>query len=341
MSHYRFCPISGKCVIVSAKRKRRPNDFAYSGFENENIDSPFVHGNEHKTPKEIFSIRHDGSRPDTPGWHVRVVPNKYNALDIEKEHKKIRLGIYDSMDGFGAHEVVIDTPRFPSSAYDFTELESFMFLSAIAARAKDLGSDQRLKYILPFKNNGPFSGATLAHPHTQIMALPFLPHSIEHELIRCKRYYAEHSRSLLEDITQEETLVKSRIVKQSENFLAFCPFASSEPFSVMIMPLSQKNIFCTLSKPLMEELAELLNTVVKKIGKATNNASFNVLFRLVPPVRDDEKDLNIYHLIDEYHGWRIEILPRLSFDGGFEQGTGIRINPVCPEESAEFLRKSK
>jgi UDPglucose--hexose-1-phosphate uridylyltransferase len=339
MSHYRFCPITGKCVIIATKRKRRPSDFAYSGFENESIDSPFVYGSEHKTPREIYSIRYDRSAPNTPGWQVRVVPNKYNALEIEKENKKIRFGLYDRMDGFGAHEVVIDTPRFPSSTYDFSEHEFSLFLTAIAARASDLGNDTRLKYILPFKNNGPFSGATLAHPHTQIMALPFLPQSVEQELLRCKRYFTEHGRSLLEDIVEEEITVKSRFVQASDNFFAFCPYASSEPFSVMIMPISQKYPFCNISQSHTKELAELLKAVLKRIGNATDNASFNMLFRLRPPDREDEKELNIYHLIDEYYGWRIEIIPRLTFDGGFELASGISINSVSPEESAEFLRK--
>jgi len=341
MSHYRFCPLSGNCVIISKKRKRRPSDFAFDGFENENIESPFIYGNEHKTPDEIYAVRNDSSVPNTPGWQVRVVPNKYNALDIEKEPKKIRFGLYDTIDGCGAHEVIIDTPKFPSSIYDFSTPEIVVLLETIAVRIADLGRDLRLKYILPFKNNGPFSGATIAHPHTQIMALPFLPHTTETEMLRCKTYYAEHSRSLLEDLAQEELIVKSRIVFKSENFLAFCPFASSHPFAINIMPVSQKNDFLNLDTARRQELADLLRETITRLGHAIDKASFNIVFRLKPPVREDERDYNLYHLIDNYYGWRIELTPRLLLEGGFELGSSVHINSVPPEEAAEFLRNVK
>lgn len=338
MSHYRFCPLSGNCVIISKKRKKRPSDFAYQANENTKIESPFTYGNEHKTPPEIFAIRDHHHKPNSPHWKVRVVPNKYNALDIEKEPKKIRFGLYDTMDGFGAHEVVIDTPRFPSTMYDYSDYETNLLLRAIIARVTDLRLDHRLKYILPFKNNGPLSGATIAHPHTQILAMPFMPQLIEQELLRCKRYYMDHYRSLLEDLVQEEIDSKSRIVIKSENFVVFCPFASTNPFSIFIMPISQKNSFVSLSNEQIQELSEVLNSSVKRLGKAIDNLSFNMVLKLKPPVREDEKELNIYHLIDQYYGWRIELLPRLAFDGGFELGSGIKINPVPPEEAAEFLR---
>ena len=341
MSHYRFCPLSGNWVIISAKRKRRPSDFVLSSFENENTDSPFVYGNEHKTPREIFSIRAEGGDTNSPDWQVRVVPNKYNALDIEKDPKNIRLGLYDTMDGFGAHEVIVDTPRFPSSIYDFSESEMGFFLKAIIARYSDLCRDLRIKYILPFKNNGMFSGATISHSHTQIIAMQFLPQSIEGELIRCKRYFADHSRSLLEDIVQEELSVDSRIVDKSENFIAFCPFASSHSFCVTIMPIFQRSEFSELDQVEIQELSLMLGLVVKKLGIATDLASFNMLFHLKPPSREDEKERNLYHMLDEYYGWRIEIVPRISFDGGLEVASGIRINATPPEECAEFLRNIK
>ncbi len=337
MSHYRFCPLSGECVIISKKRKRRPSDFAYTSNVGDSIVSPFTYGNESKTPPEIYAIRDNGSAVNKPGWKVRVVPNKFNALDIEKEPKKIRFGLYDTMDGFGAHEVVIDTPRFPSDIYDYSIEETELLLAAIFARVRDLSRDSRLKYILPFKNSGPFSGATIAHPHTQIMAMPFMPLSVETELVKCKRYHSEHFRSLLEDMVQEEISANSRVVIRSEHFLVFCPFASMYPFSIFIMPISQKTDILSLDINVKKELSCVLNDAIFRLGQAIEGLSFNMIFKLKPPVREDEKELNIYHLMDEYHGWRIELQPRLAFDGGLEVGSGIMINSVLPVEAAEFF----
>jgi len=341
MSHFRYCPLNGSWTIVSKKRKRRPSDFSFESFENPEIDSPFVYGNEKKTPPEIYAVREDGSEPNSPGWKVRVVPNKYNALDIEKEPQKLRFGLYDTMDGFGAHEVIIDTARFPSSIYDFSKEEIASFFAVVAKRVSDLSNDYRLRYILPFKNQGPMSGATLAHPHTQIIAMPFLPHSVTGELDRCRRYFAEHSRALMDDIIDEELCGKSRLVFVGDQFVAFCPFASQYPFAVTITPKKIGVDFCTLDTDDLEELSHAVKFVLARLGKATDKASFNMLFKIRPPIRDDEREPNFYHRLEEFYGWRIEIVPRIGLDGGLEIASGVRINSVPPEEAAEFLRNIK
>jgi UDPglucose--hexose-1-phosphate uridylyltransferase len=286
-------------------------------------------------------VREDESEPNTPGWKVRVVPNKYNALDIEKDPQKVRFGLYDTMDGFGAHEIIIDTPKFPSSMYALSKDEICSFFAVIARRVSDLSNDHRLKYILPFKNQGAMSGATLSHPHTQIIAMPFLPQSMISELDRCRRYFAEHARPLLEDMIDEEIGIKKRVVFASDNFVVVCPFASPYPFAITIAPKKVSTGFCQLGKDELEELSGAVRHALVRLAKATNEASFNMLFKLRPPIRDDEREPNFYHRLDEFYGWRIEIIPRLGLDGGLEIASGVRINSVPPEEAAEFLRNIK
>jgi len=147
VSHYRYSKLKDNWVIISPKRVRRPSDFELSSAEAYDVDSPFVYGNEHKTPSEIYAIRDYGSKKDTPGWKVRVVPNKYNALEIEKNPLTDFDGIFEKMEGFGAHEIIIDTPKFPSKFQELSAEEVALVLKAAKERITDLQKDTRIKYI--------------------------------------------------------------------------------------------------------------------------------------------------------------------------------------------------
>jgi len=316
---------------------RRPSDFELSSSEAYDVDSPFIYGNEHKTPSEIYAIREYGSKKDTPGWKVRVVPNKYNALEIEKNPLTDFDGIFEKMDGFGAHEIIIDTPKFPSKFQDLSPEEVANVFKAAKERMIDLQKDTRIKYINIFKNQGPLAGASISHPHTQIIGMPFIPKNILLEIEQSRKHFEATSRCLFSDIIKSELKNKDRIVEESDNFVTYCPYASFWPFETIVGAKMHGKDFATLSDALLLELAKMTLSALKRINMALKDVSYNIFLKTVPPKREGVNP-NFYYKLDEFYQWNIEIVPRIPVIGGFELSSGIFINTVAPEESAKFLR---
>lgn len=316
---------------------RRPSDFELSSSEAYDIDSPFVYGNEHKTPSEIYAIRDYGSKKDTPGWKVRVVPNRYNALEIEKNPLTDFDGIYEKMDGFGAHEIIIDTPKFPSKFQELSAEEVALVFKAAKERINDLQKDVRIKYINIFKNQGALAGASISHPHTQVIAMPFIPKNILTEIEQCRKHYEATTRSLLSDMIKNELKSKDRVIEESDQFVSYCPYASFWPFETVIAAKSHGKDFALLDDVTLLELATITLLVVKRINMALKDVSYNIFLKTLPPKRDGVKP-NFYYKLEEFYQWHIEIVPRIPVIGGFELSTGVFINTVAPEESAKFLR---
>jgi len=337
VSHYRYSKLKDNWVIISPKRVRRPNDFELSSAEAYDVDSPFVYGNEHKTPPEIYAIRDYGSKKDTPGWKVRVVPNKYNALEIEKSPKTDFDGMFERMDGFGAHEIIIDTPKFPSKFQDLSQEEVANVFKAAKERTADLQKDTRIKYVSIFKNQGPLAGASISHPHTQIIGMPFIPKNILTEIEQSRKYYETTSRCLFSDIIKNELKSKERIVEESDNFAAYCPYSSFWPFETVVAAKEHGKDFASLNDTLLLELSKMTLSVLKRINMALKDVSYNVFIKTTPPKRDGVTP-NFYYKLEEFYQWHIEIVPRIPVIGGFELSGGVFINTVAPEESAKFLR---
>ena len=174
MSELRWDPLKLHWVIIATERGRRPRDFAVEAETGVQTSCPFCYGNEDKTPREIFAIRPSGP-PNTVNWQVRVVPNKYPALRVEGELKSRGYGLYDVMDGIGAHEIIIETPDHDRGLADLTPAEITGVLQAYRARLLDLRQDRRLRYMVLFKNHGTRAGATLSHAHSQLIAVPLTP----------------------------------------------------------------------------------------------------------------------------------------------------------------------
>lgn len=338
MSHFRYSPLRDSWTLVSKQRLRKPTEFEAQNFELADEHSPFVFGNEHKTPSEIYAIRVPGSQPNAPGWKTRVIPNRYNALEIERSPKPMRDGIFESFDGFGAHEIVIDTPRFPAAIRDLGTDEMALLLKTVKARCADLSRDSRIAYIQPFKNQGPLAGATMAHSHTQLIALPFLPKSVSTEISQCRTHFQKTGRALFVDMVEEEIRHGKRVVEESDNYVAFCPFASRYPFEITIAPRKKTPDFTLMSDDGLEELSEIVLDALKKLSSSLKNLSLNIVWVLEPPKRDARVS-DYYYRMDEFFQWRIEIVPRISVPNGFELAADTPINPVPPEEAAKFLRE--
>src|SRR5215475_12046667 len=182
MPELRKDPVVGRWVIISTERGRRPSDFTIEPVRAKATNCVFCPGNESKTPPEILANRSPDSAPNEPGWSLRVVPNKFPALRIEGELEPSGEGLYDRMNGVGAHEVVIETPHHGASLAGLSVDAVADVLFAFRERMLDLKKDPRFAYVLVFENHGEAAGASLEHPHSQLIATPIIPIMVSEEL---------------------------------------------------------------------------------------------------------------------------------------------------------------
>lgn len=175
MADLRRDPIVGRWVIINSDKPLKIDEFEKEQHVWRKGECVFCYGNEHMTPIEIEAFRMEGTKPNTPGWHVRVVPNKFPALQIEGNLDRRGIGVFDMSNGIGAHEVIVDTPYHDKNIPDLLDEEVVDILRMYCRRSRDLIKDTRFKYIMIFKNYGPSAGASLEHPHSQLIALPMVP----------------------------------------------------------------------------------------------------------------------------------------------------------------------
>jgi len=330
MPELRKDPVVGRWVIISTERGRRPSDFNGSAPTlSSSKPCPFDVGNEDKTPPEVLAYREAGTLPNTPGWTVRVVPNKFPALQIEGGLDRRGEGLYDKMNGIGAHEVIIETTDHTKELSELPTEQIENVLWAFRDRVVDLKNDNRFRYILIFKNHGGEAGATIEHTHTQLIATPIIPKSIQEELEGARRYWELKERCVFCDMIEQELRERKRLVMENEHFVSFEPFAPRFPFETWILPRSHISAFEDSQKSEFKSLAHALQESLQRINKALNRPHYNFIVHSAP-CRDTR--------LDHYH-WHIEIMPKLTKVAGFEWGTGFYINPTSPEEAAQYLRE--
>jgi len=330
MSELRKDPISGRWVIISVERGKRPIDFISPSQRKRGGFCPFCHGNEYTTPEEIMAFRPPGTAPNSPGWTLRVMPNKFPALQIYGDLNKAGVGIFDMMNGIGAHEVIVETPdhMLSLSTMPLKALEDVLW--AYYLRLTDLRKDRRFKYVLIFKNEGDAAGASLEHSHTQTIALPIIPMLVKEETDSAKQYYALKERCIFCDVINQEIEYQKRVIYQNSEYVALAPFAPRAPFETWILPKRHESNFQPQNKN-FSSLAEILQVILRQIDKILEVPPYNFVIH-TSPFQDE---------INEYYHWHIEILPKLTKIAGFEWGSGFFINPTPPEESAKFMREAK
>jgi UDPglucose--hexose-1-phosphate uridylyltransferase len=331
MPELRKDPVVGRWVIISTERSRRPTNFEPAPPAKPHSFCPFCPGNEDKTPPEVYVHRLESGAPNTPGWDVRVVPNKFPALQIEGQLDRRGEGLYDKMNGIGAHEVVIETPRHDQDMADLPIEHLRQVLIAYRERMLDLHRDRRLRYVLIFKNHGAQAGATLEHSHTQLIATPIIPRNLQEELDGARRYYELKERCVFCDIVQQDTADDNarRVVATSERFVALAPFAPRFPFETWILPRRHDAAFANVEDEAeFADLAGLFKDVMQRLNLALERPPYNFVIHTAPM---SDGDLEYYH-------WHIEILPKLTRVAGFEIGSGFYINPTPPEDAAQYLR---
>lgn len=329
MPELRKDPITGRWVIIATDRAKRPSDFSREqvipkggGF------CPFCPGNELKTPPEILAYRENGG-PNEKGWTLRVVPNKFPALRVEGDLNRQGQGLYDKMTGIGAHEVIIETPEHNLTLADLPEKQVADVFWAFRDRILDLKNDTRLRYILVFKNHGEAAGASLEHTHSQLIALPVVPKRVQEELDGARRYFDFKERCVYCDIIRQELEMGTRVVLETDHFVAVEPFAPRFPFETWILPRIHHSHFEASTAAAIQNLAWITRQTIRKVDKVLERPPYNLMLHSAPV---QEGAVGYYH-------WHIELIPKLTKVAGFEWGTGFYINPTPPEEAAKFLRE--
>ena len=292
---------------------------------------PLCEGNEDRTPPEIVAFRDNGTPPNSPGWALRVVPNKFPALRIEGELNREGEGIYDKMNGIGAHEVVIETPRHEETLVTLPLKNVENILLAYRERIIDLRRDLRLRYVLVFKNHGVAAGASLEHSHSQIIALPIVPRRVSEEIEGAKTYFDYKDRCVFCDIIRQELQQKRRIITENKSFLSIAPFASRFPFETWILPKTHHPSFEHMAFSQYEQAAQILSDTLQRMNRVLADPPYNYIIHTSSFPQVDA----------EHYHWHFEIMPKLTKVAGFEWGTGFYINPTPPEEAAEYMREAK
>lgn len=334
--------MSGLRTMVATERAGRPHAWPpVSPPQELGSDDPFAEGNEQLTPPELWADRPGGSAPDTPGWRVRAVPNKYPALDqgypeeMPESGLKDPLGVTRGMPQLladapaaGMHEVIVNSPRAVQSLAELSldELEA-----ATAGWAARIGAQDGTpaQYVHLCVNERIEAGATLPHTHAQLFALPFVPPPIARERERMRAYY-EHTqgRTLLEDLLVEEIRGGQRLVAIDGSAALIAPFASATPYRLAVIPRKPEPHF----EQSPSRGAAMLHTALSAMAGAIDFGEgaappLNIWIRTAPSGAQG-------------YSWRIEIAPRLGQPAGFELGTGVGINPVAPEDAAEQFREA-
>ena len=337
MSELRWDPLKQHWVIIATERGRRPRDFLREPESAEMTSCPFCYGNEDKTPGEVFAIRPSGP-PNSPNWKVRVIPNKYPVLRIEGELNNRGHGLYDVMNGIGAHEVIIETPDHNRGLADLTTTEITAVLIAYRDRYLDLRRDMRFRYMVLFKNHGLRAGATLSHAHSQLIAVPLIPPVAATELNMCREFFAAKERCFLCDLISFEISSGDRVVKEHPNFVVFTPYASSFPFELRLYPKRHSHDFAQMNDRELGELAIAMKDMLCRLRGVLNDPPFNFIIHNAPPGHQRLGKPDYWGSIEYDYHWHMELVPRLTQIAGFEWGSGFYINPTSPEDAAAFLR---
>jgi UDPglucose--hexose-1-phosphate uridylyltransferase len=342
MSELRKDLISGRWVIIATERSKRPDDFRPAGGQPRAGEAggfcPFCLGNEAKTPPEVFSLRESGTAPDSPGWRVRVVPNKFPALNRGPAPPKRTRGIYEWMEGIGVHEVIIENPDHEKELGDLPPGHVRDVLRVFQQRIKAIEEDLHYQYVQLFKNKGKEAGASLSHPHSQLVATPIVPKRVKEEIYGSERLFRSFKECAFCRIISEEQAMGERLVFQNRHFAVITPFASRFPFEMAVYPLRHSPFFTALRTEELESLAETLTAVLTRLRETLADPAYNMVLHQAP---NPALSLKTWPDIDHQYHWHIEIFPILTKVAGFEWGTGYYINPVPPETAAGFLRENK
>lgn len=314
--------ITGDWVVIAIGRARRPDEFvapqAEGTLENDPFEDPEASNQE---PDVLIYRQSDGD------WSLRVFPNKYPAFMRGKAPKALNSGPYKAQTGTGYHEVIVTRdPRRSIAEMEVWRVAELM--DAYQERYLALMNKKSVKTIQVFHNHGKEAGASLAHPHSQLMAISVIPSELTRDLEGSKRYCHAHKVNVFETILEYEQKEGARVVFENEHFVVFCPFASRSAFEMWIVGKRSNPYFERITDEEKYACGEALHIALKALMKGLHNPAYNFYIHTPPADGQD------YH----YYRWHIEIVPRTAIWAGFELSTGIEVSTIEPEVAAAFLR---
>jgi UDPglucose--hexose-1-phosphate uridylyltransferase len=340
MSELRKDPVVDRWVIIATERSRLPGDFREEHPVSQSAFCPFCPGHEDRTPPEIVQFgRPLEMPPNSAGWQVRVVPNKFPVLTIDGDIAPQGIGMFDVMRGVGAHEVIIENPQHDWDPADAAAPEMELVLKMYTDRIRDLRQDPRFRFIMVFRNSGAAAGATIEHPHSQVIALPITPKPVKEQLESARDHFNRKQRCIYCDILRQEEYMTHRIVEASEHFIVLCPFASRFPFELQILPRHHHHDFTQIDAAQTGALAEVLSRSLRRIKNLLQSPAYNMTLHTSPALHPRPGRPHYWGTIEHDFHWHIDILPRLAKVAGFEWANNLYINPVTPENAARFLRE--
>jgi len=299
---------------------------------------PFCPGAESQTNHEILVYRpQPNGNPSSTQWLLRVIPNRLPILRTEVPLEREGIGMFDRISGVGAHEIIVDSPQHDQVLHEFTPEQIRLMLTAWKERLVDLRQDIRLRYVSVFRNQGRRAGARISHPHSQIIATPTIPQGVRNELAGAREYFEYKERCVFCDLLDQEREEKSRLVFQNRGFLAFCPFASKNPFEVWIVPRVHSHHYGTVNIDEIADLAEMLRMVAGSLAVSLADPDVNIILKSAPAPQAHRRKW--VTLEEDYH-WHVEVIPRIARPTGYEWATGMFVNPTSPEEAASYLREN-
>jgi len=326
-------PLLGRWVAV-LNQSKTPSEYVMSAEDKGEKDCLFCAGREKELPGEIMSL----PNPEGPSgkWWTRVIPNLSPVFRVEGEMGRKGEGMYDKMNSIGASEIIIESPYHSVRPEDVGIAQMARVLSTYKDRMTDLEKDPRLRYTLIYKNSGISAGAAHSHPISHLASTPVIPKRVKEELDGAKHYFAYKERCIFCDLMREELKSGSRVIIETRNFMAFCPYASKFPFEAWIMPKRHNCAFQDIKTDEVEDMALILSSVLKNLRAIFDGVSFNYFIHSAPN-RIPRK--NHWHTLGEDFHWHLEIMPRLLRTSGFEWGSGFYILPTSPENAAKYLRE--
>jgi UDPglucose--hexose-1-phosphate uridylyltransferase len=316
-------------VIIASERARRPNAYVeerttplHTELPHYDAACPFCPGNEEL---DLEVTRHPLSGP----WQTRVVRNKYPALAREGQLLRSFDGVQRQITGVGYHEVLVEHPQHNTSMALMAESDVCAVFDTFRERGLAVSRDPRIEQIVYFKNHGVRAGASLQHPHSQVIALPIVPGEIRHRMEEARRFFDDTGECVFCRMLHDELALGERVVAANEHFVAFVLYAASSPFHAWILPHRHFSSFRVIGDEEISSLAAIVRDVLRRIFYGLNDPAYNLVVRTSPVKEGD----SVY-----FHAY-MAVIPRLSRHAGFELGSGVSINPTIPEACAAFLRE--
>lgn len=316
-------------VVIATERAKRPDQMtvhrAAKPLPSFSENCPFCPGHENQTPPEILRL------PDGNGWKARIVPNKFAALSPESKPERTIHRSMRAMGGFGFHDVIVETTDHSLAMAMMTDPQVTDILRIYKTRYTQLSLDPRVAHITIFKNHGADAGTSLEHPHSQMIATPVISYQVRRRFQEAMQHYDDFGECIFCQYIDEELEDGRRVVVESEHFAAVELFASPSPFCTHIYPKRHMASFGDISAVEIADLGRVLRALLAKLYHGLENPDFNFTIRTAPA---EWVGVRYFH-------WYLSVIPRLTRTAGFELGSGMFINPVIPEQAAEFLRNVK